>query len=80
MANITLSVSNETQKKMKQFSEIRWSEVARQAINKKIEYLERAEQNTIEYTSQEIKHFFTMAAEEVEEYFPTQSEVVLKDE
>lgn len=35
MVNITLSVSEELKKKMEQFPEINWSEVARQAIKEK---------------------------------------------
>jgi hypothetical protein len=35
MANITLSVSEELKRKMEQFPEINWSEVARQAIKNK---------------------------------------------
>ena len=40
MTNITLMLPEELQKKMKKHSEIRWSEVIRQAIQKKIEDLE----------------------------------------
>jgi predicted CopG family antitoxin len=40
MANITLSIPKELFRKMKTFREIRWSEVARQAIKKRIEDLE----------------------------------------
>lgn len=40
MANITLSIPKETHDKMKLFSEIRWSEVARKAIEAKISNLE----------------------------------------
>jgi len=35
MANVTLSVSEDLKKKMEQFPEINWSEVARQAIKEK---------------------------------------------
>lgn len=35
MSNITLSVPEELKKKMEQFPEINWSEVARQAIKQK---------------------------------------------
>jgi len=34
---MTLSIPEELVKKMKQFKEVRWSEVARQAIEKRIE-------------------------------------------
>jgi len=37
MTNMTLSIPEELVKKMKQFKEVRWSEVARQAIEKRIE-------------------------------------------
>ena len=40
MGNITLMVPDELKKKMKQHSEIRWSEVIRKAIQKKIADLE----------------------------------------
>ncbi len=40
MGNITLMVPDDLQKKMKKHGEIRWSEVIRKAIQKKIEDLE----------------------------------------
>ena len=40
MGNITLALPNELQNKMKRHSEIRWSEVIRKAIQKKIDDLE----------------------------------------
>ena len=43
MSNITLSVPDNVHKEMKQFSEIRWSEVARKAIIGKLETLHLAE-------------------------------------
>lgn len=43
MANITLSVPDNTHKKMRHFSEVKWSEVARKAIIEKIEILSLAE-------------------------------------
>ncbi|MDP1729355.1 MAG: hypothetical protein Q8L27_04085 [archaeon] len=41
MATITLAVPDDIRKKMKEFPDISWSEVARQAIIKKVEILER---------------------------------------
>lgn len=41
MPNITLSIPDELKKKMDQFKEMNWSEVARQAIQHKLELLER---------------------------------------
>jgi hypothetical protein len=39
MANITLSIPNDLKKKMEEFPEINWSEVARDSIKKKIAQL-----------------------------------------
>ncbi|RMF90566.1 MAG: hypothetical protein D6733_03385 [Methanobacteriota archaeon] len=46
MANITLSVPDDLHQKMKRHSEIKWSEVARRAIEKKIRDLELLEELT----------------------------------
>ena len=43
MANITLSIPENVHREMKQFSEVRWSEVARKAITEKIETLKMAD-------------------------------------
>lgn len=43
MANITLFVPENVHKEMKQFSEIRWSEVARRAIIERLETMKMAE-------------------------------------
>ncbi len=43
MGNMTLSIPNDIQEEMKQFSEVKWSEVARKAIIDKIETLKLAE-------------------------------------
>ncbi len=43
MANLTLAVPERLHEKMKQHSEIRWSEIVRMAIQKKIEDLELME-------------------------------------
>jgi len=43
MTNITLSIEYETYKKMKEFSEIRWSEFVRKCIQKRIEQLQKIE-------------------------------------
>lgn len=40
MTNMTLSIPEELMKKMKNFSDIRWSEVARSAIQQRVEDLE----------------------------------------
>jgi hypothetical protein len=44
MANITLSVPDDLHKKMKHFSEIRWSEIARGAIEERVKTLEQLDQ------------------------------------
>lgn len=46
MGNVTLMLPEELQKKMRQHSEIRWSEVIRKTIQKKIEDLELLEKLT----------------------------------
>jgi len=40
MTNMTLALPDELTKKMKEFPEIRWSEVARRAIEKRVSDLE----------------------------------------
>ena len=40
MVNMTLSIPEELHKKMKQISDVRWSEVARRAIEERINDLE----------------------------------------
>jgi hypothetical protein len=40
MTNITLSVSEEMSRKMKKFPKVKWSAVAREAIEKELEKLE----------------------------------------
>ncbi|MBI2672169.1 hypothetical protein HYX16_04510 [Candidatus Woesearchaeota archaeon] len=47
MGNITLVLPNELQKKMKEHSEIRWSEVIRKTIQKKIEDLDLLDKLTL---------------------------------
>ena len=44
MGNITLSIPNEVRKEMKQFSEVKWSEVARKAIVERLGTLRMAEE------------------------------------
>ncbi len=64
MANMTLSIPDELHKKMKKMSEIRWSEVARRAIEQRINDLEtlnkitaksKATQKDIDEISEKIK-------------------------
>ena len=43
MGNMTLSLPEDIQREMKQFSEVKWSEVARKAIIEKLKTLELAE-------------------------------------
>jgi len=59
MANITLSVPDNIHKKMKHFSEVKWSEVARKAIIEKIEMLALAEKlaQKSKLTEKDIKEF-----------------------
>jgi len=49
MANMTLSIPEELHRKMKRHTELKWSEIARQAFEKKmneIEFLEKALHNS----------------------------------
>lgn len=64
MTNITLSIPEELHKKMKQLSDIRWSEIARRAIEQRINDLEeinrivsksKATQKDIDELSEKIK-------------------------
>lgn len=59
MANITLSVPDSLHKEMKQFSDIRWSQVARNAIIEKIEVLKMADKlaQKSKLTEKDIKEF-----------------------
>ncbi|GBE20156.1 MAG TPA: hypothetical protein ENG87_04615 [Candidatus Pacearchaeota archaeon] len=43
MTNITLSINNEVYKKMRKYSEIKWSEFVRKMIKKRIDELEKIE-------------------------------------
>ncbi len=43
MGNMTLSIPDEVRKEMRHFSEVRWSEVARKAIQERLETLRLAE-------------------------------------
>jgi predicted CopG family antitoxin len=64
MANMTLSIPDELHKKMKQMSDVRWSEIARRAIEQRINDLEtlnritaksKATQKDIDEISEKIK-------------------------
>ena len=48
MTNMTLALNDNLHKRMQHFSEIRWSEVARKAIEKKVHDLELLEKLTSE--------------------------------
>ena len=45
MTNITLSIDDEVYKKMKNFSEVKWSEFVRKCVQKRIEELESIKSN-----------------------------------
>ena len=59
MGNMTLSIPNQVQNEMKQFTEVRWSEVARKAIIEKIETLKTAEKlaSKSKLTKKDIEEF-----------------------
>ncbi|MEK6830301.1 MAG: hypothetical protein AABY15_09370 [Nanoarchaeota archaeon] len=50
MTNITLSIDDEVYKKMKKFSEIKWSEFVRKVIKQRIEEMEKISINDWEET------------------------------
>ena len=56
MTNITLSIDDETYKKMRKYSEIKWSEFVRKIIEKRIDELEKIE------NTEESESIFTMLA------------------
>jgi len=45
MTNITLSIDNEVYKKMRKFSEVKWSEFVRKMIQIRVKELESLERN-----------------------------------
>jgi metal-responsive CopG/Arc/MetJ family transcriptional regulator len=45
MTNITLSIDDKVYKKMKKYSEIKWSEFVRKAIEKRVDELEKIAQD-----------------------------------
>ena len=51
MPNITLSIPDEVYRKMKRYSEIKWSEVVRKAI---IDYLKKLEESRTEISTKEL--------------------------
>ena len=67
MANITLAIPEELREKMKKFSELRWSEVVRKAIEQRINDLEVIEKIARKHASKQkvsintkiLPHFFS---------------------
>ena len=51
MPNITLSLPDDIHKKMKKYSEIKWSEVVRKAI---VDYIRKLEESRVEVTTKEL--------------------------
>jgi len=45
MTNITLSIEDEVYKKMRRYSEVKWSEFVRKCVHKRIQELESLEKN-----------------------------------
>ncbi|MEM3786270.1 MAG: ribbon-helix-helix domain-containing protein [Nitrososphaeria archaeon] len=65
MTNITLSIPDELYKKMKKYSEIKWSEVVRKAI---IDYIKRIEEGGFKVSAKELlKNFDEEFRREVKE-------------
>lgn len=59
MANMTLTIPENMRKDMKQFPEIKWSEVARKAIAEKLEVLQMANKiaSKSKLTEKDVKEF-----------------------
>lgn len=59
MANMTLALPDKIHKEMKNFTEIRWSEVARKAIIQRLETLKMAEKiaSKSKLTSKDVEDF-----------------------
>lgn len=55
MTNITLSIPDEIYKKMKKYSEIKWSEVVRKAI---LDYIRRIEEGGFKISTKELLESF----------------------
>ncbi len=51
MPNITLSIPDEIYRKMKKYSEIKWSEIVRKAI---VDYLKKLEESKTEISTKEL--------------------------
>ncbi len=45
MTNITLSIDDEVYKKMRKYSEVKWSEFVRKCVQKRVEELESIKSN-----------------------------------
>jgi len=45
MTNITLSIDDEVYKKMRKYSEVKWSEFVRKCVKKRVEELESIKSN-----------------------------------
>ncbi|MBU0471561.1 MAG: hypothetical protein KKF65_02980 [Nanoarchaeota archaeon] len=71
MSNITLAIPEETYNEMKQFSEVRWSEVARKAIIHKLELLRITEKlaEKSELTKKDIEEFSKKIKKEANKKF-----------
>ena len=52
MTNITLSIDDEVYKKMRKYSEVKWSEFVRKCVQKRVEELETIKSNI--YADEEI--------------------------
>ncbi len=59
MTNITLSMPDSVHSEMKQFSEVKWSEVARKAIIERLETLKLADKisKKSKLTAKDVKEF-----------------------
>jgi len=76
MTNITLSIDDEIYKRMRKYSEIKWSEFVRKVIEKRIRQLEKLETNIKNYEKS-----LVLADEELlaEDWFSPEDNLAWKD-
>ena len=63
MTNITLSIEKSVYQKMKQYSEIKWSEFVRKCITQRIDELDVLEQKTKKKAEKEEMHSMQISEE-----------------
>jgi hypothetical protein len=75
MTNMTLALPDHISEEMKQFSDIRWSEVARKAIIQRLETLKLADKlaQKSKLTTEDITTFSTLIKQEASKRFKSEN-------